>query len=94
MPGGSYQTVGGDQQIVVQGETIRFVVRLDSLKTILHDCTFPKHSIWPNGHIQAFPMREAESVLGVGKFDWTWNGTNIISVNVATGEKLIFSHSK
>jgi len=39
-------------------------------------------------------MREAESVLGVGKFDWTWNGTNIISVNVATGEKLIFSHSK
>jgi hypothetical protein len=90
LPSAVYRADDGSQSIVVQGKRIRFIVRLDANQANLFDRTYDNHSIWDNGRIQPFPMRDVDAVLGIGKFDWFWDGTNITRTNRITGEAITF----
>jgi len=93
LPSGMYRASTNDQRVLVQGRQIRFWIVLEESRTNLHKEAFPDHSVWPNGRLQSFPMREAEAVLGVGRFDWSWDGTNILRRNGRTGEIIVFQPS-
>ena len=96
LPNGIYQPTNGPERVIVQGQKIRFIVQLDTKRTNLFDQTYENHSVWPNGKIQPFPMREADAILGIGRFYWLWDGTNINRtnrmnpINPITGDKVVF----
>jgi hypothetical protein len=38
-------------------------------------------------------MRDVDYVMGLGRFGWSWDGTNIIRLEPQTGNKLVFHPS-
>ena len=75
-----------DEEILVLQSEIRF--RIGVNKDFL-DRQY-KYTVLTNGRIQPFPMTSSEVLLGVGSYDWYWDGKAIIRQNPKTGEIVKF----
>ena len=78
IPDGTYVEPSGVERITVRGEEIHFYVVIRHDPDEFLDRTYDSYSVWPNGTLQPFSMRSADAVFGVGQFDWSWDGENIV----------------
>ncbi len=89
MPSGLYVSGDGEERITVEASRrIRFQVRLDETDPDrLFDREYESYSIWPESRrLQPFPMRSADALLGLGRYDWLWKDGKIAKTDPKTGE--------
>ncbi len=80
LPPGEYVSGDGQERITVgDSGSIRFQVRVEGRKSVeMTDREFSSHQIWAKSKtIRPQPMQTRDSVHGVGKYTWVWNGGKI-----------------
>jgi len=78
IPDGTYVEPSGREIITVHGPEIRFniVISVEGPDKFL-DRAYG-YAVLPDGRIQPKPVRSADAAFGVGRFDWYWDGRNIV----------------
>jgi hypothetical protein len=91
IPVGSY--CFGIECLLVAQSKISFHIKLDKQIDEMITREY-KYTVLSDGRIQPFPLRSVDAVLGVGKFDWYWDGQNINRTNPKTNETDLFLENK
>lgn len=87
VPVGSY--FFGNEYLLVAQSKISFHIKLDKQTDEMIAREY-EYTVLPDGRIQPFPLRSVDAVLGVGKFDWYWDGKNINRKNPKTKDIDLF----
>ena len=80
LPPGEYVSGDGQERITVgDSGSIRFQVRVEGNKSVeMTDREFNSHQIWAQSKtIRPQPMKTRDSVHGIGRYTWVWNGGKI-----------------
>jgi hypothetical protein len=81
--------MAGEERLFVAQTTIRFYVKMEENSNVFISREY-KYTVQSDGRIQPFPMRSADAVLGVGKYDWHWDKSKIVKADPKTNELIIF----
>lgn len=75
---GTYIARSGEDRISVRDEEMHFVLTLteDGEERVL-DRSY-SYTVLQNGRIQPHPVRSADAAFGIGRFDWYWDGKEIV----------------
>jgi len=87
IPDGTYSY--GEERVVVEGERMRFHI-LDEKEGPSSDKEY-YFTVLPDGRIQPYPLASAEAALGIGKYDWFWNGDRIVRTIPHSGQSVDFA---
>ena len=87
IPDGTYVASKSEQRITVTGSTIHFYVRLNesSAGPGMLERTY-QYTVLRDGRVQPYPVRSADAVFGIGKFDWYWDGEKILQRDPRSAE--------
>lgn len=77
VPNGTYVTSSKEEAITVDGRKINFRVFVDDGQTQLSNRS-SDFDVWPDGKIVPHPLASQEMLIGIGKFDWRWDGSAIV----------------
>jgi hypothetical protein len=75
---GTYIARSGEDRISAQDEDLHFVLTItEDGQQRVFDRSY-SYTVLPDGRIQPHPVRSADAVFGIGRFDWYWDGNEII----------------
>jgi hypothetical protein len=75
---GTYVARSGDDRISVRDEEMHFVLTItEGGQQRVFDRSY-SYTVLQDGRIQPHPVRSADAVFGIGRFDWYWDGKEIV----------------
>jgi hypothetical protein len=78
---GTYLARSGEGKISVRDQEIHFIVTIshEGRKEVL-DRRY-NYTVLPDGRIQPHPVRSVDAAFGIGRYDWYWEGGEIVQRN-------------
>lgn len=78
---GTYRARSGEGTISVRDQEIHFVVTIEheGNQQVL-DRKY-SYTVLPNSRIQPYPVRSVDAAFGIGRYDWYWEGGEIVQRN-------------
>jgi len=91
IPEGIYQSdATSDEKLIVKKSEIIFNIRVKGREV---DANY-KYTVLPDNTLQPYPIASSDMQLGVGAFDWFWDGKAIVREQPQTSKRLIVRKTK
>ena len=93
IPAGVYRCPGSADHIIVENDEIAFFIELQPNRPRegVGSMTYG-YEVMPDGRVR-FVVTSTEAAYGLGRFDFSWNGSEIVMQEVRGSRRCVFSRA-